>query len=383
MTELEPTRQQLDPVGTLPTRLPTVVLSAGALLYGIVMTIRSADQINNPLLAVLALAWLAGAALTVAIASSPYRAPFTSATHMAVILLVLGAIALSTASQWGSNRFIQDDFGPMSLGMLLLAMGVYRPATELASMGALAAIFVGFLTLLQVPALVSNAPPVSFVLVGMTPVLALSFASATFSGRLVSELEKQQRRALTSAAATTRRLTDGITQSVRRDRVRILDHDVFPFFEAILGKETVTDHDRARANEIAHSIRSLMVAEADRTWLEVVAADDGVTPENMSKSIVDDEGRATGMVAGQRTVLRAFIIALRTDTALVRESIKVTITGTKGKSRGVLTALIHKSESDPRDTYGPYFATMRVVFPELGLEYDNNKLTVRFSYEQR
>lgn len=382
MTTIERTRQQLDPVGALPTRVLSVLIAGGAFAYGVAMTLRTADQIVNPTLSVLALAWLAAATITVSVATSPRRAPFTQATHVAVQLLAMGAIALSAASQWGANSFIQDDFGSISLGLLILAMGVYRPAKELASIGALAAIYVGFITLVQVPSLATHVPGASFVLVAMTPVLALSFGSAAFSHQLVGELERWQQRSATSVAKATSRLTMGITQSVRQDRLKILDRDVFPFFNAILSKETLSQDDRLRARKIAESIRALMVAEADRTWLEVVAGEDGVMPGEMHRSVVDVGGRATHMVPAQRTVLRALIVALRAEKTFVANSLKVTVSGTETISHGLLVASFHPGANDPRDTFAPYFAVMRIVFTDAFINFDNIKLTVRFSYEQ-
>lgn len=383
MSEIELTRQQLDPVGALPTRILAIVLAAGAFAYGIIMTARAADQIVNPLLAVLALVWLGGASLTLAVASSPRRAPFTATTHSVIQLFALGAVALSAASQWGANRFIQDDFGSISFGLLMLGMGVYRPARELASGGVLAAIFVGFITLLEVPSLVSAAPPVAFVLVGMTPVLAMSFAAAAYSGNLVDALQKWQRQAALSVAYATPQLAAGITRAVRHDRVAILDHDVFPFFTSILTTGAVTAADRLRARQIADSIRALMVAEADRTWLEVISTEDGVAPDVLHLSVIDAEGRATGMVGGQRTVLRALIVAVREDPEFVRDSLNVTITGSAMTSHGVVTATMSSTVGDPQEIYAPYVAVMRIVFTDVNVNYRDNQLKVRFSYEQR
>ncbi|MEO7349539.1 MAG: hypothetical protein ABIW32_06750 [Terrimesophilobacter sp.] len=380
MTTMEKTRQQLDPVGALPTRILSVIFAAGAFGYGVVMTLRATDQIVNPTLSVLALSWLAAAAITVSIASAPSRAPFTQSTHVAVQLLALGAVALSAASQWGSNNFIQDDFGSLSLGLLILAMGVYRPAKELASIGALSGLCIGFITLLQVPNFATHAPAASFILVSMTPVLALAFGSAEFSRHLVGELERWQTRSARSVAKASIRLTTGIAKSVRQDRVKILDRDVFPFFNFILNKEVITLEDRLQARKIAESIRLLMVAEADRTWLEVVARDDGVSPVDMQSSIDDATGRASKMVAEQRTVLRALIVAIREDQSFVATSLKVSIFGRKELSRGLLGARFHPESPDPRDIFAPYFAVMRIVFTDVVVDFKEDKLTVKFTY---
>lgn len=382
MKTLERTRQQLDPVGTLSARTLALVLAGGAFVYAVAMSVVAADQIVNPALAVFALVLLGGASITVWRASAPSRAPFTATSHALVHVLVLGSIALSVASQWGVNKFVQDDFGPISLGLLMLAMGVYRPARELASAGMISATFVGFITLLEVPTFVTTAPPVSFVVVGMTPILALSFASASYSGSIVNALERWQSTVRKSVDSATSRLTEGITKSIRENRVNILAHEVFPFFSDILSKETITHEDRARAREIGDTIRALMVGEADRTWLEVVAADDGVPLEEMHRSVDDPNRRASSMETDQRAVLRALILALLEEPEFRSGSLKVTISGTPARNHGTLVTALGNG-SNPREQFAPYFAVMRIVFSDVLVDFRDGKLTVGFSYEQR
>lgn len=383
MKPIERTRQQLDPIGSLGSRPLSIVLACGAFLFGLVMTIRSLDQVSNLMLAVLALSWLAAATLVVTIATSPSRAPFTQSAHLAVQLLALGAVVLSVASQWGTNRFIQDDFGSMSLGLLMLALGPYRPAMELAAAGGLSAVFVGFVTLTEVPNLDASAPTVSFVLVGMTPILALSFASASFSGGLVNALERWQLQEQLAVERRKLRLRDGITRSVQQDRVMILSKDVLPFFNGVLERDTVASEDRERARDIAGAIRSLMVAEADRTWLEVVAVDDGVPDERMSRAVDDRAGRASWMVSDQRTALRALIVGLTDEPTFVPGSMRIAITGTKSVCHGAVSSQFTASDLDVRAAVAPYLAVIRIVFSAVHLEIHHQTLTLRFSYEQR
>lgn len=383
MTRLERTRQQLDPVGTLGSRMLAVVLAVGSFYLGITMTVRSLDQVSNLPLAVLALLWLAAAALTVVAASSQGRAPFTRSAHTVVHLLAVGAVALSAASQWGTNRYIQDDFGPLSLGLLMLAIGPYRPAVELATMGSLSAVFIGFLTLLEVPQLGSSSPPVAFVLAGMAPVLTLSYASATYSGRLVDALERWQRRALRSVASRTSRLKDGIARSVQQDRVMILGRDVLPYFNSVLGRETFTAEDRMRAREIAESIRALMVAEADRTWLEAVVSDDVADGQRSGATVIDPDGRASAMGSDQRTALRALIVAILDEPTFEQDALTIELAGRNRVCRGVITARLNAGEAFVRSAFAPYFAVMRIVFAGLHVEFRNSAMTIGFTYEQR
>lgn len=383
MSELERSRQQLDPVGSLGSRLLAVALACGALYYALTMTFRTFDQVSSPFLAVLALLWLAAACITVILGTSPRRAPFSRATHIVVHLLALGTIALSAASQWGSNRLIQDDFGPLAFGILMLAMGSYRPAAELATAGSLSAIFIGFLTLLEVPALGSDTPPVSFVLVGMAPMLALSYAAAAYSGGIVDSLERWQRGAIRLVSSRADAMMDGIARSVQHDRVTILGRDVLPFFSSILERDVITPDDRAHARELADSIRGIMVEEANRSWLEVVVG--GSDPDAASRrdAVVDSNGCAAIIGTDQRTALRALIVAVLEEPSYVGDSLRIELADVASQCHGVLTAVLDTSDFFLRSAFSPYFAVMRVVFPGLLVEFQRPTLTLKFSYEQR
>src|SRR5690606_11014213 len=113
-----------------------------------------------------------------------------------------------------------------SLGILVLAMGPYRPAVELASMGVLAAIYMGFVTLLIAPGLSHDVPPIALVLVSTTPVLALSFGAAAYSSGLVKAIEKWRSDDATDAPGDREELLDGIVRSVHQDRLTILSREV-------------------------------------------------------------------------------------------------------------------------------------------------------------
>ena len=383
MTGQERTRQQLDPVGSLGSRPFSVLFVLGAFFYALVTTVVGRDQISSVPIAVLSLLWLLAACLVIIVGTSSRRAPFTHNAHIMVHLLALGSIALSAASQWGLNRAVQDDFGPASLAMLLIAVGPYRPASEIAGAGSLSAIFVGFLTLLEVPTFESTTPPVVFVLASVAPLLAATFASATYSGSLVTALERWRAAALNLAESRNYQLLDGITRSVQQDRVTVLGRDVLPFFSDILDRGTVTDVDRTKAREIADSIRSIMVAEANRSWLEVLVSGDGTLRGQSAVAIDDPFGCASSMVAEQRTAVRSIIVALTEEDSYHEDSLRIELGRVGGRCRGVVSAGVSGSEFPIRARFLPYVALMRVVFSDVQAEFTQSMLALEFSYEQR
>lgn len=378
----ERTRQQLDPIGTLGSRSISVLFAAGAFSYGLVMTVRSFDRVASPALAILALLCLAAASLVVVVKTSQKRAPFPRSSHVLVHLLALTGIALAAAGHWGADRAIQDDFGPMALGLLVIALGAYRPAPELAAAGSLSAVFIGFLALLEVPALHPTAPTVSLVLVEMAPVLALSYGSASFSGAVARELEWWQRRARESVVDRTNQLHDGIVRSVQHDRIVILGRDVLPFFDSLLASGQVTDRDRVRAREIADSIRGVMVRQAERSWLQDLADQEG-TGEAIGVTILDEGGRAARMGNGQRTAIRALILALLDERARRVGALRIELRGEGGRCTGSLVAILGGGEPWIRTELEPYLAVMRIVFSDLRVDHGPGTLTLKFSYEQR
>ena len=431
MSERERTRQQLDPAGTLRIRPLTILLSAGSFGYAVVMTVRSTGDIAYAALAVLALVVLAGACATVVIATSPYRAPLTRRVHILVHLLVLLAVVLSAAAEWNTNRHIRDDWWPVSFGLLLMALSHYRPAMELAAAASLSAIFVGFLTLFQSHSLVGDAPPVVFVLVAVVPMLGLCYAAVAYGNEVVNALECWKKSSGLTSASLVDRFREGITRSVQQDRVTILSRDVLPFFTEVVARDTVTDADRDRARAIAESIRSVMVAEADRSWLEgvvEVAAGRVLDCDGDALQQVSDDARlATRMTSDQRTILRALIIALFDEPSFDSCSLRIVLVPDglvpdglvpdglvpdgrvpdvlvpDGRVPDVLvphgpvldrlnpdgpivrvavTADIHATEHAVRSLVVPYIAVMRVVFNETRVDLAHPRATIRFSYGQ-
>lgn len=381
----ERTRQQLDPAGALGLRPATIIAAAAALAYALVLTVRVPEHMHHPVLAVLALGLLAVACGILMVQSSPYRAPLDGRTHLFIELFALGGATLSIAADWGANGYIHDDWPAISLGLILLALSPYRPAREMVGVGGLMAIYIGFLTMLQAPSLASDAPSVAFVLGSVTPMLALCLGSAMFSASFVLSLERWHRRAEHATKNITKQLRAGIVRSVQQDRVTILNRDVLPFFTDVLARGQVTEDDCARAAAIADSIRSVMVAESDRSWLEHVI-EHAMHGENggHSSDFVDDPQRLARLIStDQRTALRALIVALFDSEEFDRASLRIAFRRKDGRCHGVLTAAIGHSDYATKAALAPYFAVMRVSFMNLHVGFSHSHLRLRMLYEQQ
>ena len=379
----ERTRQQLDPAGTTGVRVFSNVVSLGAFLYATVATVAWQREISSVPLAIAALALLAAGIVILVVETSPFRAPLRRGGY----LLVLGCALLSYFSfTWatiGHNPYVRDDWGPLVLGVLLLALGPYRPGREIAVTGVALACFVGLVVIIEKPYFATDAPPVAFVLLAVTPLLAMCFGSVANSVAMVTAIERWQRRAGVARVSEIEELRSGVARSIQQDRVTILSRDVLPFFTELVAAPSVTEADRSRAREIAHSIRNVMVEEADRSWLETAVVIAGGARPGQADAVVEDSDRlAAGMTIDQRTAVRALVVALVREPEFAHDDLHIHITRDGDLCRVIVSTRFSTTDTMPRAALSPYFALLRSVFDAFDVDFDHPSLRLRFWYEQ-
>lgn len=375
MTPGEQTVQRRDPVSGVNGLPLTVIGSIGAVLYAILMTALNRQDIDYPLLTVIALAAVLAAFSLLAVAASPLRPPVSRAVHVGGLALLLGAMALNAASMAQSNLYIQDDWGSLVIGLFGLFISPYRPPRELIAFSVLAAVFAGFIALLQVPSFATPIPPFAFVVIAVTPLLALSLAGAAYASEVLRITARWQNRAEQAVQQLAIERLGGITRSVQQDRVTILNQDVVPFFTGVLERDEVTGADRVRAAAIASRIRSMMVHEVDRTWLEAAV------DELRAGGEIRDPDRLADAIAGEgRSAIRALIVALVNLPEFDPGSLRIGFERVDDQVLGTLEAAF--TPTDARAILSPYLAVIRVVFPACDVELSATSLTVRFEYDQ-
>jgi len=376
----EATVQRLDPLGGLGFRMLTILVSAGACVFAVVQSVRALPEFWSPVLAVVALLSLLGSAAVVIFRTSPYGPGLSQqAMVLVAVLAFLGAV-LEAAAKWGSNIKIVDDWGPMAIGLMLFAAAPHRPARQIASLSVLCSIGIGFLILLQSPHFDSKAPIIVYIVYGVLWILMFGLSVAAFVGHLVSALEGWHAQARQDADTRIGALRETMTRSVHEERMRVLGREVTPFFAELLAAGYIRRSDRERAHAIAESIRTLMVAEVDRTWLQRVAE---VTAPGTGGEWIDDPGRlADYMTSDQRTAIRALIGSIMEPGAIVPGSLRVTIVPDGSWCRAGIEAVFALPRRASRRVIGPYLAVVRSVFHDLRLRFDGPTLTVKFSYDR-
>ncbi len=386
MSHREGTVQQLDPLGALSSRPLTFVASTCVLAYGIAITMINAPDIDHPVIAALALVVAVAASLVVVVASGPRYAFVKRKAFILAVGLAFAGYLLSIISMWNRNAHLRGDWGPMVVGIVILSFLVYRPPRELAIAGILSAIFTGFMVLADTRSLVTEIPTIVLIITAATPVLTLSLGAAALAQVVIRSIRRWGLEVIAAAKAMETELHAGIARSVQQDRVTILNRDVVPFLTHVLQSGDIGDEDRARALAISESIRSVMVAEVDRSWLDSVIESEGMARLGKrapgAETVHDPDRLAAAMTTDQRTAMRALIVALFSHDAFDRQGLDIRLDRRAVLCVVSVRASFRASESVIRQYLAAYLAILRIVFIDFELTWSRNTLTVRFFYDE-
>jgi hypothetical protein len=384
MSERDATFQHLDPVGGYSSRPVTLVLCVGLVVVAVGVTALNWSSVTNVMAAVLAVVLTALASSGLAYWSNPLRAPFGRGAAAVVLILAGLIMALSATATWGGPATQFEQWAPSVCGLFIAGLSPYRPARDLAGATILAGILAGFLAVLHPESI--HIPFLVSAIEAAIPVLALGFGATAYTSALIKSAGRWYARSIPADRLSSAALREGVARDVHQDRVSILNHTVVPYFTDLLQRDAITADDRTRASEIATSIRSVMVADVDRSWLDAVIdniENDGRTSVPGSEVVQDPYHLAAEMTTEQRIVVRAVIVALFDHPGFDPDGFAVLITSSGANAVVSLTAKLDHDDSIPRSGLGAYFAVLRIAFGDLSLSFQRPTLTLKFSYEHR
>jgi hypothetical protein len=212
---------------------------------------------------------------------------------------------------------LYDDYGPVTIGLLLLCMAPY--ASWAALLGA-AGLSSAVLSILVVGSSVNsgNGQPVgSLILIGSTAIVALAAAGSAYSYSMVGSILRWQRtvnRAALQYDAARRARIGGTPEpeaafepeaaALAANRLSLLRREVLPFLAGVVSAERVSVAEADRARELAEALQAAMKAGIEATWLDDLA--EQLRAERATEVVVDDpSGAAAGFTSDQRTALTA------------------------------------------------------------------------------
>ncbi|TFB47773.1 hypothetical protein [Cryobacterium tagatosivorans] len=407
------TQQRLDPLGALAAWPLAPIMAAITVGYAVLATILQADQIQSPLLAALAVVAMAAAGAALVAGALPARAPFEPGMHLLVVGLALAAALFEQASKWGHNSLIQDDFGQLGIGLLLLALAPYRPWRQIALSGIIASLVGGALALSQAAYLSIVVPSGVYAVVAMTVVLSPAAAGAAYSRRIVRSILAWQADARRAGAERSEETRGQVAQAVVDEQIATLRAGVIPFLTDVLERGAISPRDIERAGELAADVRRALVEQVDSTWLDSVVARERatLTERGLAPLLVvsDADRRATAFGPDQRAATAALIGAICGLRGFDPGSLVVQVTGSERRGLGRLPYRAiparYKELVDPRpraphvDTVTvqagvdlharrlrrllrPYLGVLRVLFVRVRVSVRHPLVTVIFDDER-
>jgi hypothetical protein len=379
--------QQLDPVGGYITRPITLLYCLAIAVYACVQSYIGWGAVAMP-----ALEWAALVAILLAMAgvafwSSSLRAPFPLGGFIVIMVLSMGGMILDAAATWRGPSIPPGEWGPTVVGFTIMQLAPYRPARDVVISTIFGAVEAALIALFH-PA--SSLPGQSWIVNIVTstlPLVAFGFGGAAYAMSLGKALGRMRSASELASRAASAELRDRVVAAVMHDRVSILNHTVVPFFTDVLLGNRVTPGVRERAGEISSSIRSIMVAEADRSWLDTVVdqigggAQDGSLPG--SEVVQDDDRLAVAMNTEQRIVMRALLVALFEHPGFDPDGFGIMLQQQGARCQVALTAKLDHDESIPRSGLAAYLAVLRIVFGDLQVTFQSSTLALRFSYDHK
>lgn len=376
--------QQLDPVGGYSARPITIILCFAIVAYAGWEAYVGWWAVIDPALEIAALVSIAVAMVGVFHWSSALRAPFPRHGFIIVVALAIAAMFLDAFATWHGADLPPGFWGPPMVGLTILQCATYRPASEVWIATTVGAVGAAAIALLH-PATAASGTPGLVTFVTLTvPLMAFGFGGAANASSLGRALARTQSSEALNSRMAASAVQERIRQSVQHDRVSILNRTVVPFYTEVLVRGSITQEDREHAARVATSIRSVMVAEAERTWLDTVvdelagAGQDDALPG--SEVVQDDDLLAGQMDTEQRIVLRALLVSLFEEHGFDPDGFGIVITRAGDRCETILTAKLDGADSIPRSNFAAYLAVVRIVFGDLQLTFQAPTLTLRFSY---
>ncbi|KQO95424.1 hypothetical protein [Leifsonia sp. Leaf264] len=391
--------QVVDPLGTLSAHPLVWIGSLIAVGYALFQTARQWDAVELPVVAIAAVVVLAAACGFLLLAAHPTSSPFGLQAEITVVTLAILAAALETASRFGSNLLLQDDFGQVGVAILLALMAPYRPAISLVLAAVASSFVLALFPVAQAPFLAVRAPIAEYIVVLVVPPLGLGLAAAAFSNGFVRAVREWQRLVSRAALEIEEEARTGLARSVQQHQVSVLSRDVLPFLTRGINARTVEVEDVETARALAEALRGTLVAEIGRTWLDDVA--DGVTlPGGESPRVDDPEMLALRMSGEQRVACAALVAAVCDNAELAARTVSVVLRAGDGQrtaratgrpaAASVSVQVSVTTDAAPRPLNArraerllvQYLAVVRVLFEGVGVRVGPGTVTVGFDYAQ-
>ena len=354
------TPQQIDPLSWFTRPLVPVAFAGLAALIGVATTVIQWRLADEPWLDVLAIALIASACVLIQIWTRPLRPMFGPRQALVPLALTVAGLALSTVSAIDSATLVQYWWASIGVGCVIAALGPFSTVRQILVYGSgLTAVTAacGYVAFAPVSTV---WPSLSVTLIASCAGVVATVATATFCYVVVSRTQALLRGAGTVPPASPgEQASDELARRVERRTLARLGNRVAPFLEHVAEAGEVTAADRALAGQLARQLRSDLVSQVNRTWLDSIALFGRIY-------VVDPDKRADRMNPAQRTALRALLLSVTNNPGAAVGSLFIELRGEPDGSTAVALSLDFSLPEGRRAMLlAPYYLTLQTTVDSL------------------
>jgi len=361
--------QQTDPLSWFSRPLIPLILAAMLAGYGALVVIATYGLTPEPWIDIVAVVLMVVACLVVQHQTRPLRATFTPAQAIVPDLLAIAGLALATMSARESGVFVQHWWAPIGVGFVIATLTPFSTVLHTLLRGAVFSAVAGVGAAIAFLDDVHAWPSASVVWIAVSAVVTATIAAATFAWVIVTSTQR-----IVAGAGTVRDTTESLTEEaarqVERRTLARLGTRVAPFLETIADAGVITDEDRALAGQLARRLRSDLVNQANRSWLDALALSGPIY-------VVDPDDRADQMNPVQRTALRGLLREIMQDPVTRTGSLFIELRGQADGSTAVALSVNVDLPEGPRAMMiAPYYLSMQGATDDL--RWDESHELMRF-----
>jgi len=368
--------QQIDPLSWITRPWVSLSFAFLSLIYGMTATVLIWPVSDRPWLDVCGVLFVFAACMWVQIATRPLRPQFSPARAIGPLVLALIGLAFSTAASMASEVPVHNWWAPVGMGLVIATFAPYATLPQVFIYGGVLTVCTGFAAW---PAFIGRDDPwtgLSTVVIACSSVIVGTVATGFFSFKVVHATQRLLSRAgLPIAEDDT--LREAAAQRAEITTIARLGSRVAPFLERVADAGEVTEADRALAGQLARRLRSDLVTQANRSWLDSLALGGRIY-------VVDPDNRADSMNAAQRAALRGLLIAVMDDPATDNGSMFIELRGQEDGSTAVAMSIdINLPEGRRVMMIAPYYVALKATVNEISWDPVHDLLRFRVAPGKR
>ena len=288
----------------------------------------------------------------------PLRPQFTPARALIPLLLAVVGLAFSTWASMGSDVGVHNWWAPVGVGLVIATCGPYSTLPQIAAYGTGLTVVAGFASLLAFGGRNDPWSDLSTVIIASSSVIAGTVATAVFSYTVVVRTQGLLGR-VGIPIAEDDELREAAARRAEIVTLARLGSRVAPFLASVADAGEVTAENRALAGQLARRLRSDLVTQANRSWLDSLALRGRIY-------VVDQDNRADSMNSAQRTALRGLLLAVMDDPATDNGSLFIELRGQDDGSTAVALSIdIDLPEGRRVMMIAPYYLALKATVDEI------------------